>query len=63
MVFHYMGKYNMDPESLPGGEHEPNAVAFREPKDSKSLGLIASGIENLLNALHGHAAEGLFCCN
>ena len=48
MVFHYMGKYNMDPESLPGGEHEPNAVAFREPKDSKSLGLIASGISVLI---------------
>ena len=44
MVFHYMGKYNMDPESLPCGDPVPGAVPFREPKDSKTLGLIASGI-------------------
>ena len=44
MVFHYMGKYDLDPASLPCGEHEPNAVPFREPKDSKTLGLVANGI-------------------
>ena len=26
-------------------------------------GLVASGIEHLLNALHGHTAERLLCCN
>ena len=44
MVFHYMGKYDLDPESLPSSEPVPGAVAFREPKDSKTLGLIANGI-------------------
>ena len=44
MTFHYMGKYSGDPESLPHGEHEPNAVKFREPEDTKKLGMIANGI-------------------
>lgn len=44
MKFHYMGKYNLNPEELPHLEHEPNAVPFKEPKDSKTLGLIANGI-------------------
>lgn len=44
MVFHYMGKYNMNPDELPYIEHEPNAVPFMKPRDSKTLGLIANGI-------------------
>lgn len=44
MVFHYAGKYDLDPENLPSSEPVPGAVAFREPKDSKTLGLIANGI-------------------
>ena len=44
MVFHYAGKYDLDPEKLPSSEPVPGAVAFREPKDSKTLGLIANGI-------------------
>ncbi len=44
MVFHYKGKYNLNPDELPYLEHEPNAVPFKEPKDSKTLGLIANGL-------------------
>ena len=44
MVFHYMGKYNLNPDELPCLEHEPNAVPFKEPKDSKTLGLASNGI-------------------
>ncbi len=42
MKLHYMGKYSLDPETLPYKEHEPGAVMFKEAKDSKTLGLIAS---------------------
>ena len=44
MTFHYKGKFSMNPDDLPHLEHEPGAVAFKEPKDSKTLGLVASGI-------------------
>ena len=44
MRFHYMGKYNGDPKSLPSREPVPGAVPFREPKDSKTLGIVASAI-------------------
>ena len=37
-----MGKYNGDPKSLPSREPVPGAVPFREPKDSKTLGIVAS---------------------
>ena len=36
MKLHYAGKYNLNPESLPHGEHRPGAVPFRElqnPRD------------------------------
>lgn len=42
MKLHYMGKYNLNPESLPHGEHMPSAVPFREAKDSKQLAVIAN---------------------
>lgn len=42
MKLHYMGKYDLNPDSLPHGEHKPNAVPFREAKDSKTLALIAN---------------------
>ena len=48
-----MGKYNMDPESLPHGEHIPGAVPFREPKDTKTLGLIATVISLVLVIFFG----------
>lgn len=42
MNLHYKGKYDLNPESLPHGIHQPGAVPFKEPKDSKTLGLIAN---------------------
>ena len=42
MKLHYKGEYNLNPDSLPHGEHQPNAVPFREAKDSKTLALIAN---------------------
>ena len=40
----YKGKFDGDVNSIPHGEHKPNAVKFREPEDPKKLGLIANGI-------------------
>lgn len=40
MKLHYKGKYNLDPESLPHGEHMPGAVKFKEPEDTKKLSII-----------------------
>ena len=42
MKLHYMGKYNLDPASLPHGAHPPGAVKFREPENSRSLAVIAN---------------------
>ena len=42
MKLHYRGQYDLNPESLPHGEHQPNAVPFKEAKDSKSLALIVN---------------------
>lgn len=42
MRLHYKGKYDLNPDSLPHGEHMPNAVPFKEAKDSKTLGIIAN---------------------
>lgn len=37
MKLHYMGKYNLDPDSLPHGEHKPGAVKFNEPDSTTEL--------------------------
>ena len=42
MRLHYKGEYDLNPESLPHGEHQPNAVPFREAKDTKTLALMAN---------------------
>ncbi|MBE5965193.1 MAG: DUF3267 domain-containing protein [Lachnospiraceae bacterium] len=42
MKLKYMGKYDLNPDSLPHNEHKPNAVAFKEAKDTKTLGIIAN---------------------
>lgn len=44
MKLHYMGKYDLNPDNLPHGDHKPGAVKFKEPEDTKKLGLIANGI-------------------
>ena len=48
MKLHYMGKYNLDPESIPAKPHKPDCVKFKEPEDSKKLSAIASTISLLL---------------
>lgn len=40
MRFHYAGKYDLNPDSLPHDEHEPNAVRFKEPDSMKKLAVI-----------------------
>lgn len=42
MKLHYKGKYDLNPESLPHGEHMPGAVRFKEADDSKQMALIAN---------------------
>ena len=42
MKLHYKGKYDLNPESLPHGEHKPGAVRFKEAEDTKELGVIAN---------------------
>lgn len=44
MKLHYMGKYDMDPEKLPHGEHMPGAVKFKEAASVREMGIIANGI-------------------
>lgn len=42
MKLRYKGNYDGNPDTLPYGEHQPNAVPFREAKDTKTLALIAN---------------------
>ena len=44
MKLHYQGKYNLDPETLPKRNHQPNAVKFKEVSSSKELAVIANTI-------------------
>lgn len=48
MKLHYMGKYDLDPDSLPHLPHMPGAVPFREAKDSASLGKLINTVAMLL---------------
>ncbi len=48
MRLHYKGKYDLNPESLPYKPHLPGAVAFKEAKDIKTLGMIANGLAFVL---------------
>ncbi len=60
MKLHYKGKYNLDPESLPHGEHKPNSVQFKEAKDSKTLAIIANGLAAVIMVLL--AVPAVFRC-
>ena len=51
MKLHYMGKYNLDPDSLPHGEHKEGAVKFREAGDTAELGRIVSKVSLILLAV------------
>ncbi|MGN1017127.1 MAG: DUF3267 domain-containing protein [Faecousia sp.] len=51
MKLHYKGKYDLNPESLPHGEHMPGAVPFKEAKDSRQLSIIANAASVLIMVL------------
>lgn len=53
MKLHYMGKYDLDPESLPRGEHMPGAAPFKEVEDTRQMSLIANGASAVLIVLLG----------
>ena len=40
MKITWKGKFDGNAESLPHGEHKPNAVKFKEIDDIKKLGLV-----------------------
>lgn len=42
MKLHYKGKYSLDPDTLPHGEHIPGAVAFKEVANSKHMAVLAN---------------------
>lgn len=44
MKVHYMGKYDLNPESLPARPHKPNYVKFKEPENTKKLSIITNFI-------------------
>ena len=37
MKLHYMGKFNLDPDSLPQAEHKPGAVDYNEEDIKKKI--------------------------
>ena len=44
MKLHFAGKYSGDPDTLPHRPHKPDAVAFKEPANTKELAKIANGL-------------------
>lgn len=42
MKLHYKGKYDLNPDSIPHGEHRPNAVPFKEFQSTKALAIAAN---------------------
>lgn len=51
MKLHYKGKYDLNPDSLPHGEHRPNAVPFNEPSDSKQFSILMSVLSLIIIVL------------
>lgn len=51
MKLHYKGKYDLNPDSLPHGEHIPGAVPFKEAKDSRQLAIIANAASVVIMVL------------
>ncbi len=51
MKLHYKGKYDLNPDSLPHGEHKEGAVKFKEAENSKKLGIIANIVSVILMVL------------
>lgn len=50
MRFHYMGKYNLDSNSLPTSEIKPNSVKFKEP-DEKQFAVVLNIIVTVLSII------------
>lgn len=50
MKLHYMGKFNLDPDSLPQAEHKPGAVEFKEADSMKKLSVIANTVACIILA-------------
>ena len=50
MKLHYMGKFNGDAETLPRGEHKPNAVKFKEFDSPRKQGLVCNALGVLIFA-------------
>lgn len=44
MKLHYMGKFNLDPDTLPQAQHKPNSIVFKEANNMKKLAIIANSI-------------------
>lgn len=47
----YKGKFSGDPSSLPHGEHQPNAVKFKEAENPKKLAVIANAFAFVLTLI------------
>ena len=56
MKLHYMGKFNLDPDSLPQAEHKPGAVEFKEADSMKKLSIIANTVACIILVILGAAA-------
>lgn len=56
MKLHYMGKFNLDPDSLPQTEHKPGAVEFKEADSMKKLSIIANTVACIILVILGAAA-------
>lgn len=48
MKLHYMGKYDLNPESIPAKPHKPNYVMFKEAENAKALNTITASIASVL---------------
>ena len=56
MKLHYMGKFNLDPDSLPQAEHKRGAVEFKEADSMKKLSVIANTVACIILVILGAAA-------
>ena len=56
MKLHYMGKFNLDPDSLPQADHKPGAVEFKEADSMKKLSVIANTVACIILVILGAAA-------
>ena len=51
MKLHYMGKYDLNPDSLPHGEHKPGAVKFKEAESTTELNRVVGKYSIFILAL------------